>query len=370
MFRETDPIPSDGGSAIPVSSLVASRPRALSAIDLGGRVGLRDWLRGTATLYGAIAALIAVSPGVVPLPAVPLPRPVPVPVPAPVAEPRPHASPRPIAIPALPELPDRARGEGSPLRIAGLVGFSLYRAARLSGVPLPVVADYLRAIGARVDIADIRATDRFDIILATPRGTERARLLLAGLVHDGKRFDLVPVGKDWYDADGLGPRRDGDFAPPVYGRLTSGFGMRVHPLLGFGRMHQGVDLAAPFGSPVAAASAGTVRYAGWHGGHGNYVLVDHGGGLTTGYGHLSRIVVTPGAMVRQGELLGSVGMTGLATGPHLHFEVLRGGVPVDPATARFATAKRAPPADATRVRAAITRLTAVPARAAVLVASR
>lgn len=117
---------------------------------------------------------------------------------------------------------------------------------------------------------------------------------------------------------------------PARGRLVSGFGFRLHPLFRIRRMHTGVDIAAPWGSPVHAAAPGTVIYTGWFGGYGKIVLVDHGGGVSTLYGHLSAVLVSPGHQVRAGSLLGRVGSTGYTTGPHLHFEVRIGGRPVDP----------------------------------------
>jgi murein DD-endopeptidase MepM/ murein hydrolase activator NlpD len=106
--------------------------------------------------------------------------------------------------------------------------------------------------------------------------------------------------------------------------------MRRHPILGYARMHSGIDFAASWGSPIYAVSDGLVAYAGWHGGHGNYVRLDHGGSIATGYGHMSRIAVANGLAVRRGQIIGYVGSTGLSTGAHLHYEVYRGGQPVNP----------------------------------------
>jgi murein DD-endopeptidase MepM/ murein hydrolase activator NlpD len=113
----------------------------------------------------------------------------------------------------------------------------------------------------------------------------------------------------------------------VQGTITSGFGERC--LDGVCRLHEGLDIAAPEGTPVQAAAAGTVVFAGWQDGYGNIVIIDHGNGLATAYGHQSAIVVTGGA-VAQGQTIGAVGSTGHSTGPHLHFEVRVGGVAVDP----------------------------------------
>ncbi|MBA2336477.1 MAG: peptidoglycan DD-metalloendopeptidase family protein [Acidimicrobiia bacterium] len=118
---------------------------------------------------------------------------------------------------------------------------------------------------------------------------------------------------------------------PVPGAVTSGFGPRLHPILGYYRMHTGWDMSAGTGTPIASATAGTVILAGWFGGYGNTVVVDHGGGLTTLYAHQSSLAVSYGAAVGAGDVVGYAGSTGLSTGPHLHFEVRVNGNPVDPA---------------------------------------
>lgn len=115
----------------------------------------------------------------------------------------------------------------------------------------------------------------------------------------------------------------------AYG-LTSGFGMRQHPLLGLLREHSGVDLAAPFGSPIYATSDGVVSSADWRGGYGLFIALDHGGGVQTRYGHLSRLNVAAGQQVHKGDVIGLVGSTGLSTGPHLHYEVRLNGQAVNP----------------------------------------
>lgn len=117
---------------------------------------------------------------------------------------------------------------------------------------------------------------------------------------------------------------------PTSGQAGSGYGYRVHPIFGTRRLHAGVDIAAPTGQPIVAASAGQVVSAGWRGGYGMAVAIDHGGGLATLYAHQSRLVVTAGQVVEAGQQVGEVGSTGQSTGPHLHFEVRVDGVPKDP----------------------------------------
>ncbi len=118
---------------------------------------------------------------------------------------------------------------------------------------------------------------------------------------------------------------------PVPGPITSGFGMRMHPILGYSRMHTGIDMSAPYGQEIKAGGAGRVILAAPYGGYGNTVIIDHGGGMTTLYAHQSQLDVSYGQEVAAAEVIGYIGTSGLSTGPHLHFEVRLGGRPVDPA---------------------------------------
>jgi len=122
----------------------------------------------------------------------------------------------------------------------------------------------------------------------------------------------------------------GQFVWPANGPVTSPYGYRTHPIFGDSRLHTGVDIGAPYGSSVFAASGGQVVFAGTMSGYGNAIVVDHGGGVATTYNHLSGFSVSGGASVSRGQTIGSVGCTGYCTGPHLHFEVRIGGSPVDP----------------------------------------
>jgi murein DD-endopeptidase MepM/ murein hydrolase activator NlpD len=123
----------------------------------------------------------------------------------------------------------------------------------------------------------------------------------------------------------------GIFGFPSDASISSSFGWRIHPILGYRRFHSGIDFAGSYGSPIRAADSGTVIFAGWYGGYGRAVIIDHGKGITTLYGHASELFVSEGQSVQRGHQVAAVGSSGLSTGPHLHFEVRRDGTPIDPA---------------------------------------
>lgn len=147
---------------------------------------------------------------------------------------------------------------------------------------------------------------------------------------DGLEQDAARLERELARLQSQQGEKPGVLAWPVAGRVSSPFGFRVHPIFATRRLHTGIDIDAQSGAPVAAAGAGTVILAETYGGYGNAVVVDHGGGLATLYAHLSRIAVSAGQAVAKGDAVGSVGCTGLCTGPHLHFETRESGVPVDP----------------------------------------
>lgn len=247
-----------------------------------------------------------------------------------------------LALQRMPIAVDR-----TPLRIQGQVGDSLYRSARAAGVPAKAVEAYIRAIASRLSLGSaVNADARFDLIVEHARAatgeTEVGSLLYAGLYRGSRKTQLLQwnIGghTEWYEASGVGQSRGGGFAQPVaYARVSSGFGMRFHPLLGYTRLHRGVDYAAPYGAPIRAVSDGYVALAGRAGGYGNQVRISHSSGLGTSYSHMSRIAVSPGTRVLQGQVIGYVGSTGLSTGPHLHFEVVRAGQVVNPRSVSFAS---------------------------------
>ena len=236
------------------------------------------------------------------------------------------------------------RVDDTPLRVRGPVGANLYRSMRQAGVPASAVQEYLKALDAQIDLdRDVRPSDEFDIIISYRRAAtgerQAGQLLYAGVDRAGKsRTQLMRWGKEgrFYEASGVGEQRRGLLAP-VPGAMTSGFGMRRHPILGYHRMHAGLDFKARYGTPIVAVSDGRVSAAGRAGGCGIAVRLEHGGGLSTRYCHMSRMAVSGGQQVRRGQVIGYVGSTGLSTGPHLHYEMYRGGRAINPATVAFVT---------------------------------
>jgi len=238
----------------------------------------------------------------------------------------PEAKPAPVAV--------------GPLRIRGRVGDGLYWSLRAAGASPTVAAQYLAALATEIDVGgDVAPGDQFDMVL----GSQGGNLLYAGLDR-GAEADLQLVRWDangrsqWVDAaNGERPaaRVESGLRLPAAGPITSYFGNRYHPILHFTRFHAGIDIGAGWGSPIVAAADGKVVAAGWSGGYGREVRIGHPGGLMTLYGHMSSIIASEGSFVRAGQVIGYVGSSGLSTGPHLHFEVRRSGVPVNPLAVRF-----------------------------------
>ncbi len=258
------------------------------------------------------------------------------------------------------------RVDETPLRIRGTVGDSLYRSARAAGAPASAVQAYLKTLGQYVNLdRDVRADDTFDFIVAHRRAAtgerQAGQLLYAGLERDEKpRVQLMRWGKDgeFYEASGVGEQRGGLMAP-VAGRTTSRFGMRRHPILGYRRMHSGLDFKAGYGTPIVAVTDGRVTGAGRMGGCGNAVRLRHDGGIDTRYCHMSRIAVNRGQSVRRGQVIGYVGSTGLSTGAHLHYEMYRNGRAIDPASVQYVSRAQLAGAELRRFKDALARIRTV-----------
>lgn len=260
----------------------------------------------------------------------------------------------------------------TPLRIRGVVGDSLYRSARAAGAPASAIQDYLKVISGRTSLSSLRPSDEFDIIVDYKRAetgeVKVGNLLYAGVDRDGRSAIQMlkwTMGEttQWFEASGVGESK-GALSRPVNGAITSGFGMRRHPILGYSRMHSGLDFKASYGTPIYAVTDGTVAFAGRKGGYGNFVQLNHGGGLASGYGHMSRFAVSSGTRVRRGQIIGYVGSTGLSTGPHLHYELYRGGRAVNPMSVKFTQRAQLSGSDLARFKGRLNNLKSVKAGAA------
>ncbi|QIG81630.1 M23 family metallopeptidase [Stakelama tenebrarum] len=261
--------------------------------------------------------------------------------------------------------------DSTPLRIRGKVGSSLYRSARAAGAPAKAVEAFIRAIATRMSMSQIGADADFEMIVARDRAeTGEVRfgnVLFGGIQQGSTKVQLASwdyQGRtEWFDMDGKGEKR-GSMVRPVHGRLTSSFGMRWHPVLGRRRMHKGWDIAAPSGTPIRAIADGRVTFSGRNGGYGNFVRLRHSSGLQSAYGHMLRTAVRSGARVRRGDVIGYVGSTGVSTGPHVHFEVLRGGVAVNPGSVSFMSQSILGGGDLSSFRANVSKLLKTPVQPA------
>ena len=217
---------------------------------------------------------------------------------------------------------------------------SFYHAAIEQHVPAETILKLLRVHSYDVDFKQkVKAGDTVEMFFDGGSDDEVGELLYTSMTIDGKqrkfyRFRTPDDVVDYYDEQGNSAKKFLMRNPVRGGRFTSGFGERRHPLLKIMRMHTGVDWAAPAGTPILAAGDGTVEQIGGKGGYGNYVRIRHANGYTTAYGHMSRYAdgVAPGVAVKQGQVIGYVGSTGMSTGPHCHFEVLVNNNFVNPMT--------------------------------------
>ena len=227
-------------------------------------------------------------------------------------------------------------------RAKAKISSSLYATAKDQGIPDYIIAEMMRIYAYDVDFQrQVRTGDEFELFYGNPiTGTSRNRkvLLYASLDYAGGiktyyRFTTPDDGHtDYYDDQGRSATKSLAKTPVSGARLTSGFGMRKHPLLGYSKMHTGVDFGAPPGTPIKASGNGTVEFAGPNGAYGNMVKLKHPDGYETLYAHMSRLAenIAAGTKINQGQIIGYVGATGRATGPHLHYEVRLNNKPVNP----------------------------------------
>jgi murein DD-endopeptidase MepM/ murein hydrolase activator NlpD len=238
-------------------------------------------------------------------------------------------------------------------RGAGVISSSLFEAGQDDGVPLPVMNEMIKAFSYDVDFQrDLQPGDSYEVVyeryqdsegnFAKPGNILYAALRLSGKVTEFYRYAPQGGTPDFYGPDGTSIKKALLRTPVEVAHITSGFGMRKHPLLGFSMMHKGVDFGAPPGTPIFAAGDGTIVKIGGYGSYGNYVQVRHNNRLSTAYAHLSRFGggLSTGSRVRQGQVIGYVGATGQATGPHLHFEVIRDGVQINPLSVNLPMGQR------------------------------
>ena len=255
-------------------------------------------------------------------------------------------------------------------RARAKIGSSLYSTAKDNKIPDYIVSEFTRVFSYDVDFQNqIAASDDFQLLFGKPlsgSSSKRKVLHYAQLNFGGKskqyfRFTATDGQTDYFDENGRSASRS-LLKTPVSGvKITSGFGMRRHPLLRYSKMHTGVDFGAPTGTPIRAAGSGVVDLAGRHGAYGNTVVLKHGAKYKTLYAHMSRLAagIRSGTRVNQGQIIGYVGTTGRSTGPHLHYEVRVNDRPVNPSAIRAAGGKQLAGKDLQNFRALKTRVVAM-----------
>lgn len=257
----------------------------------------------------------------------------------------------------------------TPLRVYGTFGADARASLIGAGLTSPAADEYLRVLAGHVDVRTLVQGDRFDAVVeqdVAPSGEKHLGGLMYAGLYQGNGIDLqlsqwTLNGKlRWYDAEEATQSHD-NVQRPVPGVVSSNYGSRFHPILGYTRMHKGLDFKAGYGTPILAVQTGWVRAAGWNsGGYGNQVELTHGAGLATTYSHMSQVVARQGTLVRQGDVIGYVGATGLATGPHLHYELHQNGYAIDPSSVRFTVGPQLRGVDLAGYQARLNALLAVP----------
>jgi murein DD-endopeptidase MepM/ murein hydrolase activator NlpD len=236
----------------------------------------------------------------------------------------------------------------------GVITQSLAADAAEAGVSYPLIAKFADIFAFDVDFQrDIQPDDSFEVYYAqyvSPDGevdATKGEILFSRLSFNGKvkayyRYASADGTADYYDAAGKSARTFLMRTPIEGARISSRFGMRRHPVLDYSRMHKGVDFAAPSGTKIYAAGSGVIKLAGLKSGYGKYIRIRHDSGYETAYGHMKALArgIRPGVRVAQGQVIGFVGMTGLATGPHLHYEVLQRGAQINPLSVKVPTGRK------------------------------
>ena len=220
---------------------------------------------------------------------------------------------------------DRAQFQTQIEMKSGLIRSSLFAATDDANIPDSIAMQLGDVFSGDIDFhRDLRKGDRFSVIYElhylNGRPVRAGRVLAAEFTNNGKTFRAVHFGNGYYAPDGKNLRKAFMRSPLEFSRVSSGFGMRRHPIAQAWKKHEGIDYAAPTGTRVRAVGDGVVEHAGPKGGYGNVVILRHHGQYATVYAHLSRVAVRKGARVAQNDTIGAVGQTGWATGPHLHYE--------------------------------------------------
>ena len=242
---------------------------------------------------------------------------------------------------------------------SGTIKGTIYDSVEEQNVPFSALDEFVRVLGFSVDFQrEIRNGDEFELLYErridelTGEDLGDGTLHYAGLRLSGDtmsffRFENSDGVVGWYDQEGESAVRTLMRTPINGARMSSKYGMRRHPITGYNAMHKGVDFGAPKGTPIVAAGSGVVQKAGWFGNYGRYVRIRHTSRYSTAYAHMTRIAngVTPGARVRQGQVIGYVGSTGRSTGPHLHYEVLVNNRQVNPMTVKLPSGESLEPAE-------------------------
>ena len=232
----------------------------------------------------------------------------------------------------------------SEVRMAsGRIQSSLFAATDDARIPDAIATQMAELFATDIDFhRELRKGDTFSVVFESPLADGEpvpwsqgaGKLLAAEFVNDGRTYQAIwfeNKGKGaYFDPSGRSRTRQFLASPMAFSRVTSGFAMRMHPILQQMRAHKGIDYGAPTGTPVRVVGDGMVEFAGFQGGYGNVIRIKHSASQATVYAHLSRIDVRQGQRVEQGQRIGAVGATGWATGPHLHFEFLENGVHVNP----------------------------------------
>lgn len=235
-------------------------------------------------------------------------------------------------------------------RAKGSIQSSLFLDADKAGIPAPIIVEMIRMFSYSIDFQrEIHPGDTFEVFFERKYDEEgvpvkSGQIAYAALTIEGKsyrlwRFKTADGDWDYYDENGNSMKKFLMKTPIDGARISSGFGMRKHPILGYSKLHSGVDFAAPKGTPIYAAGDGVVSKAGWVNGYGNYISVKHANNYETAYAHMNGFAkgMRAGTRVRQGQVIGYVGSTGRSTGPHLHYEIHIAGKKVNPLGVKMAT---------------------------------